>query len=191
MKKLSAIFLLTLILFSCSQQKNPKPTSEKGSIDTTPPTNNIVTHTTLQNAIEDDATNWLLSIFKCADSRSYCYYLDKEKEICTNRFMEFMIDANEIYGPTNLTEKEIPAAEKKYKQKWATIYPLYTEETWLFGRGNDDELNIKNVSANKIADLKYKVFIDYGAGIKTQNEVTLVPNGKQYKIDYCKTEYIK
>lgn len=190
MKKLGAFFLLPLIL-SCNQRTNPKPTSEKGILDTIPPANNIVKDTTSGNAIEDDATNWLLSIFKCADSKSYCYYVDKEKEICSDRFMEFMMDANEIYGPTNLTEKEIQAAEKQYKQKWEKIYPLYTEETWLFGRGNDDALNIKNVSVNKITDLKYNVFIDYGDGIKTQNEVTLVPNGKQYKIDYCKTEYIK
>lgn len=145
------------------------------------------------NAIaeNDNAKEWLESIFKCKDSDGYCYYLDDEKSILTERFFEFLVDALEIYGPTNLTEEELPQAEKEYKEKWSGIYPLYSEEMMPFGRGNDDSLNIRDVKIEKISDLKYSVFIDYDGETKTQSEVTLIVVNNSYKIDYCKSEFIE
>lgn len=61
---------------------------------------------------------------------------------------------------------------------------------WLFGRGNDDVENIKQVKINKISPLKYSVFIDFGDGIKSKNIVTLVRENNTFKIDYCETKII-
>ncbi|QIH33755.1 hypothetical protein [Sphingobacterium sp. DR205] len=139
----------------------------------------------------DPAKEWLKTIFRCEDGKSgkYCYYLDKEEIICTARFTEFLQDANEIYGPSNLTDAELPEAEARYKAKWKNIYPLYTQEMWLFGRGNDDALRINSVLIKKLDTNKYSIFIDFGDNIKTQNEVQLVIEENNYKIDYCKTSY--
>lgn len=150
-------------------------------------------NTNENNIIEinkDDAEKWLEDIFKCKNSNSLCYSIDKEEKICTKRFMDFLIDSNEIYGPTNLTDQEFTDAEIKYKKKWSKIYPLYTEEMWLFGRGQDDIENIKKVEITKISPLKYTVFIDYDGDIKTTNEVTLISTKNGYKIDYCKTKFL-
>jgi len=124
------------------------------------------------------AEAWLKGIFQCTGSASgkYCYYLDK--------------DANEIYGPSNLTDEELPKAEAAYKAKWGKIYPLYTAENWLFGRGNDDALDIKDVKIDKVTESKFLVFIDYGNDIRTKNEVQLVNEQGSYKIDYCKTTFL-
>lgn len=135
---------------------------------------------------------WLRDIFVCKNNSStYCYYLEKEQDLCTDRFNDFLSDANEIYGPSSLTDDEYPIAKKKYEEKWSSIYPLNTQEMWLFGRGNDDNESIKNVEINKISDLKYSVYIDYGENIKTENEVTLVADADSYKIDYCKTKFVE
>lgn len=138
------------------------------------------------------AEAWLKGIFQCAGSASgrYCYYLDKEDALCTKRFQAFLKDANEIYGPSNLTDEELPKAEAAYKAKWEKIYPLYTEETWLFGRGNDDALDIKDVKIDKVTESQFIVFIDYGNDIRTKNEVQLVNEQGSYKIDYCKTTFL-
>lgn len=139
---------------------------------------------------KDLGEDWLKNIFKCKSSKGFCYDVDKENKICTKRFMNFLIDSNEIYGASNLTDEEFPAAEKKYKEKWSKIYPLYSDEMWLFGRGNDDADNIKQVKINKISPLKYSVFIDFGDGIKSKNIVTLVRENNTFKIDYCETKII-
>jgi|GEM_PF-1977815 len=142
----------------------------------------------------DKAEEWLKNIFKCENGNKYCFYLDKEKQICTKRFYEFMIASEEIYGATNLTDVEYLNAFKKYKEKWTSIYPLRNEiygETWLFGRGQDDIEHINEVIIKKISDLKYGVFVDYGGNIKTQSEVTLVVENNDYKIDYCVTEFLE
>lgn len=141
----------------------------------------------------DPAKEWLETIFRCegGNSGKYCYYLDKEETICTARFMEFLRDANEIYGASNLTDAELPEVEARYKAKWEKIYPLYTQEMWLFGRGSDDALAINTVLIKMLSTNKYSIFIDYGDEIKTQNEVQLVVVKDSYKIDYCKTVFVQ
>lgn len=138
------------------------------------------------------AEAWLEDIFTCLGTSTgrYCYYLDKEDALCTKRFLEFLKDANAIYGPSNLTDEEMPIAETAYKAKWGKIYPLYTQETWLFGRGNDDALDIRDVKIDKVSESKFIVFIDYGDNIRTKNEVQLVNDQDSYKIDYCKTTFL-
>lgn len=172
------LITIVLVLQSCENKKieHQNPQVEKK-------------HESKQN--KDLAEEWLKSIFKCKNSVGFCYYVDKEDKICTARFKHFLIDSNEIYGASNLTEEEFPEAEKKYKEKWKKIYPLNSNEMWLFGRGNDDAENIKNLEIRKISNLKYDVFIDYGEDVKTQNEVTLISENNTFKIDYCKTKYLK
>lgn len=65
---------------------------------------------------KDLAVEWLKNIFKCKSSKGFCYDVDKENKICTKRFMNFLIDSNEIYGASNLTDEEFPAAEKNIKK---------------------------------------------------------------------------
>ena len=169
-------------------KKEEKEVAIEKSSDTKNPSTSSINE---DNQSYNNPEEWLVSIFKCRNGNTFCFYLEKENQICTERFLQFLSDANEIYGPSNLTEAEYPIAEKKYKEKWGSIYPLYTEEMWLFGRGNDDNENIKDVKIDKISDLKYRILIDYGDNIKTDNEVTLVSFGKTYKIDYCKTKFIE
>lgn len=173
MKKLTILLLTTAFLLqSCGNGTGKKTQTE--------------------TVKEDKAKVWLEDIFKCKTStEGFCYYLDKEDRICSKRFMDFLIDANEIYGPSNFTEQELIEAKDRYKKKWSNIYPLYSEEIWLFGRGNDDNENIMDVKINKISELKYSVLIDYDGKIKTQNEVTLIFENNSYKIDYCKTKFIE
>jgi hypothetical protein len=194
MKSLYATIVLFYMLASCtnSAQDHKSPAVEH-------PANQVVfkdsAATGEQNptvAQHQQAETWLKGIFQCTGSTSgkYCYYLDKEDAICTKRFQAFLKDANEIYGPSNLTDEELPKAEAAYKAKWQKIYPLYTEETWLFGRGNDDALDIKDVKIDKITENKFIVFIDYGDNIRTKNEVQLINEQGSYKIDYCKTTFL-
>ncbi|WP_282636727.1 hypothetical protein [Sphingobacterium thalpophilum] len=139
----------------------------------------------------DPGKDWLESLFQCHGSETgpYCYYLDQEDSICTARFKAFLEDANAIYGPSNLSEAELAVAESAYKAKWKSIYPLLTQEVWLFGRGNDDAISIKDLVISKISSDRYMVNIDYGEGIKTRNEVQLVFVNGRFKIDYCRTTF--
>lgn len=140
---------------------------------------------------KDPAKEWLKNLFKCRNGNKFCFYLETEEQATTKRFYEFMIDSEEIYGATNLSDEEMPLAKKKYQEKWSQIYPLRKDmEPWLFGRGQDDMENIKNVKIEKISDLKYRVFVDYGNQYQTLNEVTLVKNKNSYLIDYCATEFL-
>lgn len=143
-------------------------------------------------ATNDDqaAKVWLQDLFKCRNGNQFCFYLEKEEEVCTKRFYEFMIDSEEIYGASALSEEEMPAAKKKYEKKWSGIYPLRKDmEPWLFGRAQDDMENIKSVKIEQIAPLKFRVFVDYDS-YKTLNEVTLLQSNDSFLIDYCTTEYI-
>ncbi|WP_336828781.1 hypothetical protein [Sphingobacterium multivorum] len=194
MKCLYATILLFYMLAGCI---NPTR-NHKSSTEDHPAKQLLIddsTGTAKQNATvaqHQQAEDWLEEIFQCTGSASgkYCYYLDKEDALCTKRFQAFLQDANEIYGPSNLTDEELPKAEAAYKAKWEKIYPLYTAETWLFGRGNDDALDIKDVKIDKITESKFIVFIDYGDNIRTKNEVQLVHEQGSYKIDYCKTTFL-
>jgi len=62
---------------------------------------------------------------------------------------------------------------------------------WLFGRGNGDVGELEQLKINKVSKDTYSVFIDYGNDIKTQNEVNLVFENGNYKIDYSKTKFLE
>jgi hypothetical protein len=179
MKHLFALFLVTLLMSCIPKEQLPK--------ESTP------TDSELKTENVDAAKTWIENIFKCkSEDHKYCFYLDNEEELCTKRFYDFMVDSEELYGASNLTEEELPAALTRYKQKWSNIYNLRKDEaTWLFGRGQDDMENIQTIQINKVADLKYGVDVDYGEGIKTKNVITLVKEGDSYKIDYCETEFVE
>jgi hypothetical protein len=195
-KALSAILSLFFVVISCTGSADKNKQAEVMSnnavaaipLDTTKRSGQLVANPAL-----DPAKEWLEGIFHCEGGKpgEYCYYIEKEETSCTARFLEFLRDANEIYGPSNLTDAELPAAEARYKAKWEKIYPLYKEEMWLFGRGNDDALTIRTVTIKKLDTNKYSVFIDYGNDIKTQNEVQLLLEKNAYKIDYCKTAFVQ
>ncbi|WP_237249555.1 hypothetical protein [Sphingobacterium faecale] len=138
----------------------------------------------------DEGQEWLKNIFKTKTSDKYFPAYNVEEILCTKQFQEFITESGELYGPSNLTEEEYPAAEKRYKDKWSKIYPIEEREMWLFGRGNGDMGELKKLDIAKLKDNVYRVSIDYGEGIKTQNEVTLVLENGGYKIDYCKTEFV-
>lgn len=194
MKSSYATIVLSCILASCTNGvQEDKSDSIAATVQQTTPQNKELAEkrdSTLKDS--DTAKSWLEGIFQCEGSSTgkYCYYLDKEDALCTPRFRAFLQDANEIYGPSNLSDEELPKAEAAYKAKWSKIYPLYTQETWLFGRGNDDALDIQDVKIEKVSDSKFIVFVDYGHDVKTKNEVQLVHNEGSYKIDYCKTTFL-
>ena len=200
MKKVILVVLAFLFLNSCNQSKEISVSqineSKVNSTDT--PLNSEEISAIHNNEIKpknisstDAAKEWLKNLFKCRNGNKFCFYLETEEQATTKRFYEFMIDSEQIYGATNLSDEEMPLAKNKYQEKWSQIYPLRKDmEPWLFGRGQDDMENIKNVKIEKISDLKYRVFVDYGDQYQTLNEVTLVKNKNSYLIDYCATEFL-
>ncbi|WP_134386447.1 hypothetical protein [Flavobacterium psychrophilum] len=197
MRKVIAISLIFTFLISCNQkgetQKELFNTKNLIKKDSSKVSSNP-TEEKIENNDFDKPKEWLKNIFKCKNSDNNCFYLEKEKQVCTKKFYEFMIDSEELYGASNLTEEEYPNALKKYKKKWSGIYTLRDENTgeaWLFGRGQDDMENIKVVEIKKISDFNYSVFIDFGNNLKTQSMLIIVAENNEYKIDYCKTEFIE
>lgn len=197
MKKALPLFFIFLFL-SCSESKSgvtktfdnaQEITNDLG--DNLTKMDSLKEHNELVQ-ITDTGKEWLENLFKCRNGNKYCFYLDQEEKICTERFYQFMMDSERIYGATNLSEEEIPTAEKNYKEKWQKIYPLRKDmEPWLFGRGQDDMENIRDIKVEKIVDLKYRVFVDYDEDYKTISEITLVPNKGSFLIDYSDTEFLK
>jgi len=202
-KRYLAIYLSLFLTIACNQKskEDHKPTTEvaQKTVDTV----NGGTNKDLVDSLhiqkengsisdqKDAAEEWLKNIFKTANSGQYFPDYNVEEKLCTKRFQEFIAESGEIYGPSNLTDSEYPAAEKKYKDKWSKIYAIEKRKMWLFGRGNGDIGELKQLKISKTKDGVYRVFIDYGNGIKTQNEVTLVSENGKYKIDYCKTEFLE
>ena len=186
---------LSAFLISACNQKNTTSVQKTADSATVAMNKEMSNPTDIQQGSATDKSSdqgleWLVSIFKTKNSDKYFPDYNVEEKLCTKRFQEFIADSGELYGPSNLTDEEYPAAEKKYKARWSNIYPIEAREMWLFGRGNGDIGELKQLDINKIKDGLYSVFIDYGEGIKTQNEVTLVREGGDYKIDYCKTEFV-
>jgi hypothetical protein len=132
-----------------------------------------------------------MKIFECKNSQSkYC--LPNETQVCTKRFYNFMIDSEEIFRASVLTESEHPKAVLKYKKKWSPIYELRNdEEPFLLGRSGLDIDFLKDVKIKPISEKKYLVIVDFGESHKTENIVTLVPFNDNFKIDYCKTKYLE
>lgn len=195
------IYFLTFIFCgmacSCHQATNNDVQGHHGSVkksdnNASKPVNTTqLLKDTIANKKIDNGEQWLKRLFKCKNGNKYCFYLATEEEVCTQRFYQFMTDSEELFGASNLSEDEYPNAVKKYKQKWAKIYPLRTEtEPWLFGRGQDDMENIVDVKISKISDLNYLVIVDFGEDLKTKSKVTLVEKAKDFKIDYCETVFL-
>lgn len=200
MKKLIVLISAILLLNSCNQTKETtfsetSKNSEK-SADSLRESEEVFALYENEKIAEntsaiDPAKEWLENLFQCKNGDKFCFYLETEEKATTKRFYQFMIDSEQIYGATNLSEEEMPAAKKKYQEKWAKIYKLRKDmEPWLFGRAQDDMEHIKNVQIEKIADLKYRVFVDYGESYQTLNQVHLIKSNNSYLIDYCDTEYI-
>lgn len=190
----TVIFVVTLFVFNACSKKNEvskTSNSEPQVLQTPSDVKDDKTNADIDN--KDEAAEWLSDIFKCKDGQKHCFYIEKEKQLCTKRFYDFMTDSEEIFEASNLTEVERQIAEKKYKKKWSNIYELRTDETgapWLFGRGNDDSESINDLKIEKLADLKYRVFVNYGDEMKTTSDVVLVLENGDYKIDYSKTKYL-
>lgn len=191
-KKYLSICLSLFLLSSCNQKNKDNPKSPMNdSLQKTVDSVIIQKENTPISNQKDTAEEWLKNIFKTKESDRYFPDYNIEEKLCTKRFQEFIAESGELYGPSNLTDAEYPAAEKKYIAKWSGIYPIEEREMWLFGRGNGDIGELKQLKINKIKEGIYDVFIDYGNGIKTQNEVTLVSESGDYKIDYCKTKFLE
>lgn len=157
--------------------------AEKASVDI----QNIGLSTSPQISGEE----WLKSIFKCKNSSKYCF--PNQEKVCTKRFLRFMKDKMEIFGPSNMTDRELRQALKKYKSTWGKIYNLNNEEYYFLGNPSEMETGIsklKSVSIKRLAPTKYRVDIDFVEGYKSTNEVILVPDGKAYKIDFIASETI-
>ncbi|TDQ79718.1 hypothetical protein [Sphingobacterium yanglingense] len=189
-----SICLGAFLISACNQTNN---NSKQNTVDTVA----ITTRDEVSNPKDvqkenttdqshDQGEEWLKNIFKTKSSDKYFPDYNVEEKLCTKRFQEFIADSGELYGPSNLTDEEYPAVEKKYKEKWGKIYPIEEREMWLFGRGNGDIGELQQLTVSKLKDGLYRVFIDYGHGIKTENEVTLMQENGSYKIDYCKTEFL-
>lgn len=182
--------LLGSVLFSCQQMRTKEEENANELVQTTQDSLTASKETTAATE-KDEALVWLKHIFKNSNSNQFFPNYNVEQALCTKRYQEFIDESGQLYGPSNLTDEELVEAEAKYKTKWVKIYPLEAREMWLFGRGNGDGGELKQLSISKSNNLFYDVFIDYGQGIKTYNKVTVVFEEGQYKIDYCKTEFIK
>lgn len=192
------VFAFLAMAFSCNQTtKNSDYESDslaKKSHNNS--SKSINTEQLLKSAVAskkiDHGEQWLKSLFKCKNASKYCFYLATEEEVCTQRFYQFMIDSEELFGASNLSDEEYPNALNKYKQKWSKIYPLRKDtELWLFGRGQDDMENIVDVKISKTSDLNYLVIVDFGEDMKTKSKVTLIEKAKDFKINYCETVFLK
>lgn len=193
MKKTYTLFFFSLLLLTACIHNNSN--KELVAVDSI---RNKKLNDSLNNQKEDSllqvtvdkGEEWLRNIFKTKTSDKFFPSYNVEEKLCTKRYQAFITESAELYGPSNLTDAEFPVAEKKYKEKWAAIYPIEEREMWLFGRGNDDMAELKQLKISKIKDSQYRVFIDYGDGTITDNEVLLVLENAEYKIDYCKTKYV-
>ncbi len=135
---------------------------------------------------------WLRSIFQCQNENDYCF--PDEEKVCTERYYEFFIESLEIYEyPDFESDAERIAAENAFKQKWEDIYPLGEVVLTPFGRGNGMETGqkLKNVAITSQSDGKYTVFIDYGDGIQTTSEVTLISSGNSFLVDFMKSDLVE
>lgn len=189
------LFTTLSIVTGCSQNQannnvGKTSTKQNNSIEKPSTTQNFKDTLSIERI--DAGKQWLERLFECKNANKYCFYLETEEEVCTQRFYQFMVDSEERFGASNLSEQEYPDAVKKYKEKWSKTYPLRTEtEPWLFGRGQDDMENIIDVKVSKIADLNYLVVVDFNDKYKTKSKVMLVKNDNKFKIDYCQTTFLK
>lgn len=190
-KKYFFFFLSAMLMTACIQKNTNQEAATIDSLKTNVSNDsiNVQSEKALVQADMDKGEVWLRNIFKTKTSDKFFPDYNVEERLCSKRYQEFIADAAEIYGPSNLTDAEFPQAEKKFKEKWSAIYPIEEREMWLFGRGNGDITELKELKIAKIKDSLYRVFIDYGDGYVTDNELRLVLENGDYKIDYCKTVF--
>lgn len=195
MKKTYIIISISLFLFSSCKEKNndekekinnavQKALDSIQSLKKKDSSTSIIEkeETMIHTNKNDEGEVWLKNIFKMKTSNKYFPDYNVEDKLCTKRYQEFISESGEIYGPSNLDGSEWKTAEEKYKEKWSKIYPITEDEMWLFGRGNGDGGELKDLRIIKISNLKYEVYIDYGDDIKTKNIVTLVNDNGSFKI---------
>lgn len=173
-----SILLLT-ISASCNQPSNNKNKSllVAGEINDEP---------------VSSGQQWLKSIFDCNNETGFCF--PDEEKVTTERYYEYFIETIGIYEyPMFDSEVERVAAEKVYKNKWKDIYRLDVEMSSPFGRGNGIGYGdpLKDVIITSQSETEHTVLINYGGVMTTKTNVTLIPNGNSYLIDYMKTEYIE
>lgn len=186
---LKTLFIIIVLMNSCNEKK----VTEKNMDQTTTENADSGKIENQNNPVSaDEGQLWIENIFKCKGKEGLCFYVDDEPNLTTKRFYDFMLDSQEIFGASALTEEELPKAKADYEKKWSSVYPLRTtDEPWLFGRGQDDMLNIRNVKITKLGDLNYLVFVDYDGNIRTESKVTLVKENGSFKIDYSDTHFLE
>ena len=138
---------------------------------------------------QDAGSHWLKEIFTCKKSANFCF--PNSNNIYTKRMLEYFSEADDIYGMSDLNDKERIIAEKKYKNKWKDIYPLKKDDLPPFGRGNGNIDELKKVTVKKLSDMEYRVIIDYGNNIKTSNDLKLIKNGNSFLIDFMKSDFLE
>ncbi|MDO4770559.1 hypothetical protein [Porphyromonas sp.] len=140
-----------------------------------------------QQQIEAGA-KWLESLIINADGE-VCVDSTDEELVMTPRLREFFNDALRIYGPSNMDENELKAAEQAYKEKWKDIYPIKEDDHKLFGKGNGETTSLYDLKVTHKEGLVYNVYIRYGRDYVYNTEVTLIPHEGAFQIDYASVEY--
>lgn len=142
-----------------------------------------------KNTPDNEAYVWLKKIFTCPEGKGYC--LPDESKVLSDRFQLFIKETNKFYAFSyGRNPEEQGEAEKAYKSRWESVYPLYKEETWPFGRGNGGEEKLQNVKIEPAGGLNYLVIIDFAPSFRTVNSVRLIEKNDEFLIDYIQTEYI-
>lgn len=139
--------------------------------------------------ISNDGADWLQNIFLCSNAKGYCF--PDETQVLTERFQRFVRESNVFFMfAYHRSPEEQKEAKEAYQVKWASIYPLYEEETWPFGRGNGGEEKLQNVDIRPIGDQNYLVTIDFTPSSRTVNRVRLIESKGHFLIDYIATKTI-
>lgn len=83
-------------------------------------------------------------------------------------------------------------ATQEYNAEYMGVYPTLKEKDYkLFGVGNDITTNLYDLKITHKEGLNYNVRLRYSPDCIMSNEITLVPNGDAFLIDYASTEWIQ
>ena len=129
MKKLIILISAFLFLHSCTQSKktaiaeNDKINIVSDSIDESEAVFALNENEINTENIDakDSVKLWLENLFQCRNGNQFCFYLETEEKATTKRFYQFMIDSEQIYGATNLSDEEMLIAEKIIKKNGRTF----------------------------------------------------------------------
>ncbi len=115
MKKLIILISAFLLLHSCTPSTENGISKNKAKATFSTQKAEILAENTATVASKkEDAEVWLENLFQCRNGNQFCFYLETEEKATTKRFYQFMIDSEQIYGATNLSDEEMPIAEKNY-----------------------------------------------------------------------------